>query len=207
MTKYLRRYTNLPALIYLLKEQKITLLDPIHWDDKNDSYFLSLYQERKKVKSVLALCFSQAPETYHHWRVFADGSSGACIRFNRAKLLKAIKKQPGVRSRAVTYLKVSYVEGTRAKIDQLPFLKRAPYEHEDEFRILYESETTKEDAVDIAIPLSSIDQITLSPWIPSALFKDVSALIRKIDKCGSVKVLRSSLISNERWKAFGDTAA
>ncbi len=75
---FLRRYTDLPALIYLLNERKITLLDPKSWDDQNDAYFLALYKEKKNLRSVLALCFSQAPETYHHWRVFASGSSGAC---------------------------------------------------------------------------------------------------------------------------------
>jgi hypothetical protein len=61
MTKFLRRYTN------LLKEQKITLLDPESWEDKNDSHFMSLYRKKKSLKSVLALCFTQASETFHHW--------------------------------------------------------------------------------------------------------------------------------------------
>ena len=63
MAKFLRRYTNLPALLYLLRERKITLLDPASWDDKNDSYFLSLYHQKKQLKSVLALCFTPAFET------------------------------------------------------------------------------------------------------------------------------------------------
>jgi hypothetical protein len=40
---YLRRYTDLTALIYLLHKRKITLLDPASWDDKNDSFYLSKY--------------------------------------------------------------------------------------------------------------------------------------------------------------------
>ncbi len=57
--KYLRRYTDIPALIYLLSERKITLLDPQSWDDSNDSYYLSLYREKKNLKSVFgALLYS-----------------------------------------------------------------------------------------------------------------------------------------------------
>ncbi|HNC85208.1 MAG TPA: hypothetical protein PK999_19310, partial [Nitrospira sp.] len=63
----LRRYTDIPALTYLLTKQKITLLDPKSWDDSNDSHYLSLYKQRNKLKSLLALCFTQADETYHHW--------------------------------------------------------------------------------------------------------------------------------------------
>jgi hypothetical protein len=61
---HFRRYTDLPSLIQILTNRKITLLDPATWDDKNDSFFLSTYKEKKKLKSVLALCFTSASETY-----------------------------------------------------------------------------------------------------------------------------------------------
>jgi hypothetical protein len=49
---YLRRYTDLTALIYLLRRRKLTLLDPSSWDDRNDSYYLTLCREKRKLKSV-----------------------------------------------------------------------------------------------------------------------------------------------------------
>jgi hypothetical protein len=206
MEKYLRRYTNIPALIYLLRERKITLLDPASWDDKNDSYFLSLYREKKDLKSVLALCFTPAFETYHHWRVFAGGSSGACISFDQAKILKAVKKQVGVRAKAVQYLTLADIRDIEVKTAALPFLKRAAYEDEREFRIIYESSNKKESSLDIAIPLACIERITLSPWIPSALSDHVKCTIKEIDGCSALKVYRSTLISNENWKTLGESA-
>jgi len=92
---YLRRYTDIPALVYLLTERKITLVDPQSWDDANDSYYLSLYREKKKLGSVLALCFTQTSERYHHWRVFAHGSGGVCVSFKRPELVKAVKPCAG----------------------------------------------------------------------------------------------------------------
>jgi len=83
--RHLRRYTNIPALIYLLRKRSITLLDPRSWTDSNDSYYLTLYRDKKSLKSVLALCFTEVNETYHHWSVFAAGSSGICIRFKRSQ--------------------------------------------------------------------------------------------------------------------------
>src|SRR5712691_8091529 len=100
----LRRYTDIPALIYLLSVRQITLLDPQSWDDKNDSHYLRLYREKKNLKTVLAVCFAQASETYHHWRVFAPGSSGICICFKRADLLAAVKRRVGLLHRDVDYL-------------------------------------------------------------------------------------------------------
>jgi hypothetical protein len=48
---YLRRYTDLTALIYLLRKRRLTLLDPSSWDDSNDSYYLTLYKEKRKLNS------------------------------------------------------------------------------------------------------------------------------------------------------------
>jgi hypothetical protein len=206
MKQPLRRYTNIPALIYLLRERKITLLDPASWDDKNDSYFLSLYQQKKDLKSVLALCFTPAFETYHHWRVFAGGSSGACISFDQAKLLKAVKKQVGVTAKAVRYLTLANIRNMKVKTAALPFLKRSAYEDEREFRIIHESSTNQYNSLDVTIPLACIERITLSPWIPAALSDHVKSTIKEIDGCGSMKVYRSTLISNENWKALGESA-
>ena len=40
--KMIRRYTDMPTLVYLLKNKQITLLDPNTWDDKNDSCDLAI---------------------------------------------------------------------------------------------------------------------------------------------------------------------
>jgi len=40
----LRRYTDLPELLYMLRNKKITLLNPANWDDRNDSHYLHLYK-------------------------------------------------------------------------------------------------------------------------------------------------------------------
>ncbi|MBZ5694304.1 MAG: DUF2971 domain-containing protein [Acidobacteriia bacterium] len=203
---YLRRYLDLPALIYLLRERKITLLDPRSWDDSNDSHYLALYREKKELKSVLALCFTQANETYHHWRIFAGGSSGVCVRFKRSSLLKATKVEPGLRVRAITYLTLDEIEKRTLVIEDLPFLKRYAFEDENEFRMIYESDTLKRPKLDIDIPLSCIDRITLSPWIHYDLFKRLKQVLRSIDGCSALSVVRSTLVSNEEWKAHGENA-
>ena len=204
---YLRRYTDLPALVYLLNTRKITLLDPQSWDDRNDSHYLTLYRQKKKLKSVLALCFTQAGETYHHWRVFANGSSGVCIRFRRSELLKAIKKQSGVRTGTVTYLTLTKIRTKAVSVRELPFLKRYAFEHENEFRVIYESKTDKLATLDIALPLSSIHRITLSPWLHPSLSPHIKRMLRSIRGCSGLEIVRSTLIGNTEWKNFGETAA
>jgi hypothetical protein len=205
LKKYLRRYTDLPALIHLLTEKQLTLLDPDTWDDKNDSYFLTVYREKNKLQSLLALCFTQHTETYHHWRVFANGPSGVCITFSRERLLRAVKKCQGIRAGEVEYLRLADTRGVKPAIRDLPFMKRAPFEHEKEFRIVVGSRL-KMPSFPIPIPLSSIDRVTLSPWLNAALSVYVKKTLWRIKGCEQLDIARSTLISNEEWKSFGDTA-
>src|SRR5690349_21182641 len=140
---FLRRYTNLPVVIHMLKTGKITFLNPAAWDDRNDSYFMELYKSARKLRSLLALCFSQETETYHHWRVFADGPSGICVSFDKSELIHAVKRRAGVTVNEVSYVRLHKFNSRTRKVPSLPFLKRAPFKPEREFRFIYES--TKHD--------------------------------------------------------------
>jgi hypothetical protein len=203
LEKFLRRYTDIPALIYMLTEKRITLLDPETWDDKNDSHFLQLYREKNHLQCVLALCFSQHSETYHHWRVFANGASGVCINFKREQLLRAIRQQSGVRMGQVKYLKLPETKGMKPLVDDLPFLKRYPFEQENEFRVIFGSRQ-KLSSLDIPISLECIERVTLSPWLHPVFSEHIKKTLKQIKDCGQLKIARSTLISNEEWKDFGD---
>ncbi len=204
--KYLRRYTDLTSLIYLLRNAKITVLDPETWDDSNDSHYLALYKKKKKLKTVLALCFTETSERYDYWRVFAGGSSGVCIQFKRSELLSAVHKQPGMKAKKVRYVTLDEIREMRLASEELPFLKRYAYKHEYEFRMLYESEKVTLPKLDIAIPLSCIDRITLGPWIHPDLFEDVRKLLQSIDSRSKLQISRSTLIGNQEWKNLGEAA-
>jgi hypothetical protein len=204
--RYLRRYTDIAALIYLLNERKLSLLDPRSWDDSNDSHYLALYGRKNDLKSVLAVCFTQSGETYQHWRVFAPGTGGVCIRFKRSSLLELARKQPGVRIGAVNYLTLGSLKKMNPSAQELPFLKRFAFQNEKEFRIIYESKSLKLSKRDIVITLSCIDRVTLSPWIHPSLCAHLKVLLQSIDGCRNLRVVRSTLISNEDWKKFGEEA-
>ena len=201
----LRRYTNLPALIYLLRERRITLVDPQTWDDSNDSHYLSVYRDKRKLKSVLALCFTQASETYHHWRVFSNGSSGVCIEFKRKNLLMAVR---GDRLRAgeVKYPTIRQLRSRQPHVRDLPFLKRHAFRDDMEFRMIYESAKRQVSKLDIPIHLSCINRITLSPWLNPAVASQVKRALWSTDGCGDLDIARSTLVSNEEWKDLGEAA-
>lgn len=201
---YLRRYTDLPSLLHILRTKSLTLLDPATWDDKNDSFFMSLFKKEKNLKSLLALCFTQAPETYHHWRVFSNGPSGVCLVFNQSTLLEDFDLNPEISCGPMEYLTLANAR-KRGKIqcDELPFVKRYGYKPEHEFRTIYGSKTEQISSLPIPIRLSSIRSISLSPWMHPTLRDSTVKAIRENQGCEKLKISRSTLISNDEWKRLG----
>jgi hypothetical protein len=92
------------------------------------------------------------------------------------------------------------------KINDLPFQKRCAYGDEREFRVIYESKTAEKEFLDIPIDLDCIDRIILSPWMTRRLKVHVMKTIRSIDDCKNIEVTRSTLIENQEWKKFAESA-
>ncbi len=198
-----RRYTNLPVILNVLYKKELTLLDPRSWDDKNDSYFMEIYRERSKLKSVLAICFAEAPETYHHWKVFSGDSSGVCAIFDKEKLLKCFNSEE-FESRDVKYLEISELKNYQGGVWDLPFIKRFPFINENEFRIIYKDRNKKIFSKSVPVPISCILEIVINPWMPSSVFDSVKSVIHKIEGCHNIRIKKTTLVENEKWKRFGD---
>ena len=118
----LKRYTELPYVLQVLQTRRLTLLNPSSWDDKNDSHFVQTYRDKKGHGSVLALCLTEATQTYHHWRIFTHGASGACILFDKRKLLSWINEDDLIDGREVKYLTLPQIRKAPPKVDDLHFL-------------------------------------------------------------------------------------
>jgi hypothetical protein len=138
---FLNRYTSLPIALNVLSKKHITLLSPETWDDRNDAYYVERYRDERKLRSILAICFSLHRETFHHWRIFSNGSSGVCIEFDKEKLLESIPDDKAYRHGNVTYKWISELEKKKPELETWPFLKRKPFEDEREYRIIFESKT------------------------------------------------------------------
>lgn len=202
-----RRYTNLAAAIHLLRTRQITLLDPATWDDKNDSYFMSEYKTIVKAKTVLAVCFAQTKETYHHWRVFSNGSDGVCIEFSRDELLSAFDGDDRITKKDVSYHYIDELKRQgRIEPEALLFLKRKPYEPEAEYRVVYVDYNDELMARTFSIEIACIRRITLSPWMHSSLRDSVAETLRDIPGCEKVEISRSTLVGNREWQALTELA-
>lgn len=163
--------------------------------------------EKRALKSVLALCFTKTDETYHHWRVFGSGPGGVCITFDTAALKAAVKSVKGLRADRVRYRTLRGRRGETLATRELPFLKRWAFKPDREFRLVYESATDEVSHLDIPVPLSCIERVTLSPWLPATLAPSVVTLLRSIRGCDRLKIVPSTLVNNDEWKALGEGAA
>lgn len=200
-SKPLRRYTNLVCAIHLLRNKRLTLVNPNKWDDKIDSFFMEEFRQRIDAASVLALCFTKTKETYHHWRVFGYGLDGICIEFNRKKLVESFQGYEGIKFGDIEYIRLSKMLMKKGlPTERLPFVKRFQYEDDSEFRIIFVDKMESKDFVEISIDCSSINKIILSPWVTKALAEPVRECIHCIDGCADLDIRRSTAIESEHWK-------
>lgn len=204
---YIRRYTHLPAAIHMLQVKSLTLLDPSTWDDGNDTFYVSEYKRRKQLKSVLAICLSSAEESYHYWKVFADHPSGVCIRLRQGALLKALRGVPGVTVGSMDYRPMTTARKKTLSVDEFPFVKRSAYIDEKEVRVLWHSATEARTSLELPIPPGCIGRVTLSPWLPKSLVAVTKSMLRGIDGCSNLEIVRSTIIASEEWKNIARNAA
>jgi hypothetical protein len=185
----------------MLHSESITLLNPATWDDKNDAYFMSEFKRLKKAKSVLALCFAECLETYHHWRVFSHGGDGICIEFDKEMVLSTFENDTQIMSGVVNYKTLPQMSSRKKiSVDELPFIKRKPYQDENEYRIVYTDTAISTESQDYHLDRSWIRKIIVNPWMPRALAKSVKLSITSIPGCSDIPVSQSTLTNNEMWK-------
>ena len=200
MRTSLRRYTELSYLIDYLQSKELALLSPKSWDDRNDSYYIERFAQANGLLNTHALCLAEAPETYHHWRVFSHGGGGVCIEFNKAELVGAAKLIPGMRAEYVKYRTISSLGKKRPSLSELPFLKRHAFADEKEFRLFHGSTVCESPVFRLPVPLKAIECITLSPWLPSTVVACIVRTLRSIEGCEALKIYKSTLVENEDWK-------
>jgi hypothetical protein len=205
MSDALKRYTELPFLLHMLRRQEITLLSPASWDDRNDALYIEQYREDQGHKSVFALCLTRASTTYHHWKVFAGSMSGVCIYFNE-KRLKDWASANEVRFEDVKYLSLRRARKDPPKGENLPFRKRHAFEDEAEVRLLYSSKEENGTVKSFKFDLALIDQVEVNPWLPQSVFAAVRESIRCINGCQSLTVDKSTMLDNEEWAKLAAAA-
>ncbi|WOR15207.1 hypothetical protein RYZ27_00810 [Hyphomonas sp. FCG-A18] len=199
---HIRRYTSMASALDIIQNKRITLLSPKTWDDRNDAFLMDQYKEKKGLKNLHAICFAEASETYHHWRVFTHSSDGICITFKKDVYLDMLEGDPNLESRTVDYLKIQDVKKNNIPIDSIPFTKRHAFKAEQEFRTIYKSRDESRSASKIIpIELSCISTVIINPWLPAPLYETVKSIFRQYTARTGIRIRQSNLIDNQLFKA------
>lgn len=202
----IRRYTELPFVLDMLQERHLTLLSPSGWADTNDSHFISVYQRLHGLKSVLALCFTRASDTFHHWKIFSGTASGICVEFSSITFELWARNLAGVRYGEVSYRNLETLKSNPASAPALPFLKRFAYRQEREVRLVWQSKDELVTVKHLPIELRMIEALHTSPWLPASIHMAVKQTIRSIPGCESISVRRTTMLDSATWKGLGENA-
>jgi hypothetical protein len=66
--------------------------------------------------------------------------------------------------------------------------------------VIWENATDELNTVDLSISLNAIDVIYLNPWLAPTLVDATKATLKSIPGCSSIRIFRSTLVGNKRWK-------
>jgi hypothetical protein len=200
----IRRYTELPWLLHSLAARELTFLSPALWDDRNDAYFIDAYRRSNNLGAVLAVCFTQAAETYHHWKVFAPGPSGVCVVLHKNMLLDQLGGQPGLRCESVEYRSKNDLKRNPVSIKELPFVKQRQFADDRECRMILELDSSFRSTSVWNLPFdpSTIAWITLSPWLPQSARRSVWDSILNIDGCEHLTRKKSTVVVDDEWQSL-----
>ena len=170
LKNYLRRYVSFEDGLAYLRPGSIALGEYAHWKDISERASLAAYERLKSLErhSLRLSCFTQAPETYHHWKLYAR--EGLCFVL-RKEQVEEQASQVGIRCQSVEYTKVASLKDTN--LESWPFLKRLPYRDEQEYRLVSDTGDNS-----IQLTLDSVERIYLSPWLSAKQENEVRDMVR-----------------------------
>jgi hypothetical protein len=202
----LRRYTDVLSVMDTLRRRKITLLSPDKWLDQNDRHTLEVYARRKGIASVVAYCMTAAPETAHHWQVFAGHGFGACIVFDKPAFIDHIVRKRGLRCESVDYWTLAKLGREKpVPVDLLPFIKRSAFEGEKEVRLIADHDEELDGPTQsVSISLKLIKRIVFSPFAVRALTDTAKSVMSEFDGCSAMTFINSGLMNNGQWRRDTD---
>jgi len=194
----LNRFTTIEKMLGIVRTEEILMSDPSYWEDRNDALLMELYQAKKHLAALYAVCFTQGDETIYHWSAFTQKSEACCIEYFADDVIAEYSAKPGWTARAIEYVKINEMKHKVKEIGQIPFVKRYPYRNEDEFRIIFESSVPVKRP-SLKISRRKIRKITINQHLPVEIFDMIK---KSIELEWAIDVRRSTVVKNDRWIGY-----
>lgn len=207
--EYLYHYMPLRYFVKFIESKRLVFMNPKTWDDKNDSFSISLIP-RKKIR---VLCFTSCEDNYFFWKTYAGKGIGVCVEFRKKELLKMTAEN--VKSGNVVYLSLKehdvYKDDLKEKYNiqdyiELAFLKSNSFDFEKEFRMVHFSKENelydqKKPAIEF-VDFKSIETIYLSPFLDENERMDLKQLLNTFLNANGVTcdVEQSKITNDVLWR-------
>ena len=194
------RFVKTDRLFEILKTKKIALVKPWKWDDPFENFLSKTVVVNKKKERIgfnltndfYGQCWTLSDECDGIWRNYSSLENGARIESTTTSLLASIYDMTNDTSKLSCFIgKVVYetdtnipnmlsqwisqivIDHTGKEIAKMLLIKREEFSYENEVRLLYSKEESKDnDVVEFKIdPLYLISSIKFSPKMNSGDFE------------------------------------
>lgn len=200
---YLCKYMDFLDLFDILKNKRLILRDPKHWEDRNDYFLIQQYLENKKIVNLFATCFTAQDDAYHFWKMYTTRANGACVKFKTRELFNAINldySPNSFRFDSVKYRTLKDVTQNLVEIDEYPYIKRMAFNAEQEVRLIYEEPKSTLPYRFLKIDLDAIQEIVIGPSVRDEYVNDCVATISSLSNGGSMKIRKSTILQSAAWQ-------
>ena len=175
---YLRHYTQLPDLLKILESGLLKLGDSNNYNDQNDKSWANAYKSKAKT-GLYSLCCTWETELIHHWKIYADGKYGCCLKLDGHKLIESVNYNEDIKHGLVCYKKDIPIDDIPDSVEKelLPFTKSWAYRCEYEYRFICAYESY------INLDKDLIKQVSISPYMNRLTFSYFGDIIKdyKVD--------------------------
>ena len=133
-------YTSLSNLVSILEQGALELCAPCRWEDRNDAASVEAYRRKTGAAQIRVLSLASGDEQIHLWFAYAKKEYGACLHFKTSALLAALNRTPGLVHGPLRYTHRDELSAKALRAlppEELPFIKRRPYDTEQEYRVLW----------------------------------------------------------------------
>lgn len=183
--EYIYRYLPMEFLLDTLENEKLVFLNPIKWNDPFDNYLFKISEkngyDKSFTKNLFCQCITLNPHSQAYWKTYGGSGFAARLQIRTREYFNSIKEsKTSTWLGKMNYLKESQLTEKLKSINNLKqdlsqefitdsflkafFLKRRPFEYENEIRVLIKSNSTKNNLKKIGVDTKKIiKEIRLDP--------------------------------------------
>jgi len=213
--EFIYRYLPMEYLLDTLQKKHMVFVNPNKWNDPFDNYLFKLAEKEFQesfTSSLFCQCITLNPHSQAYWKTYGGNGFAARLKIKTKEYLDVIKAtQPQFWIGKMEYINekelIERLKNTpNLRMDlssktvtdnflEAFFLKRKPFEYEDEIRLLIQSSSTKEKLKMISNNnTETLKEVRLDP----RMGKNEAKAWKEYLKQFGIKVTKSQLFTDKK---------